>query len=89
MPELKCLSGTSSRRAISREADRTGSCLMDMLVGIEVGRIATDQPAEVAQLTLQFLGDDRMIIERNNPVYLDPDLAVVGPFAEIEVEAQD
>ena len=60
---------------------------MDMLVRIEVGRIATDQSAKAAQLTLQFFGNDRVIIERNYPVHGDPGRAVVGPFAEIEVEA--
>ena len=61
--------------------------LMDMLVRVEVGGIATDPSAKVVQLTLQFLCDNRVIIERNNPIDEDPGLAVVIPFTEIEVEA--
>ena len=66
MPGLKCLSGHIEPAGELDGGRPDRLVLMDMLVRIEVGRIATDQPAKVAQLTLQLLGNDREIVERND-----------------------
>ena len=61
---------------------------MGVLVRINVRGIVSDQPAKIAQLSLQFCGNNSLIIERNDLVKLGPAFAIIGPFAKIEVKSQ-
>ena len=61
---------------------------MGVLVRINVRGIVSDQPAKIAQLALQFCGNNSLIIERNDLVKLGPAFAIIGPFAKIEVKSQ-
>jgi hypothetical protein len=59
---------------------------MHMLMRIQVRRIATQEPAELGDLVVEFFGDSFGIVSINHTVKRFPVPIAKDPFPEVEVE---